>query len=703
MGKNADRTALVLSSFLAVLILLFINIQVTQATPLPCTIQQALNLSDTDLLAAQPSVFTGHLTYYEPSHRMAFLQDETDSIYLQIKDTQPLIAGDRVEVIGVVDPGIKGRNIRGIHADTSPSIRRLGSGTWPAAAPTSAADVASGTVSSNWSSIEGRIKDVEVMGDRVKMTLAEQPSLPIFLPGISQERLAPHHLKGLQVKISGVPATSLISPNPPIMEHVFLLPSLEHVHIREKDRNARFEVPESLLHNLRWISDRTEEERRVMVRGVVTWSKQGEGFFLQRGLSCAWIQCNEPFLPSPGDRVQCAGIAGAYHAGGVLLSSLWRPTTESFGPVDPSQPHPDAFSSDEVHGRLSRLEGIVVQSFRNPREDIIVLSLGSVLFTAHLPLNPEQQEPAFIRSGARLAVTGIALNRPSPAIALWNDQGRIQLQLRTAADIQLLAEPPFWTSARLAWCLAGLIVIALISAAWVFALRRKVQQQEIIISRQVSKQAIHEERVRIAREWHDTFEQHFAGLTMQLDAAAAVLPDDTKSRQMLERAAQMANHSRAEARQAIWDLRASVPKAGTTFFHELEHSLRQSWSADSQPTLEFTREGDLSSVLPMRIVAHLLRIAQESVANAIKHAEASRIVVTWRETPDELQLMITDDGKGLSPGCLNSAIARGHFGLLGLRERAHKLMAVLRIESPSPGGDSGCAVILTLPRSSLQL
>ena len=672
-----------------------------QAAPQPCTVKEAIELSESALNLAEPRVITGLLTYYEPSHRMAFLQDRTASIYLQIRDSQPVSAGDWVEVTGVVDPGINGRNLRGLKPETSPSIRRLGPGSWQPGIPANAADIVSGTVSSIWSSVEGRVAEVEVIGDRVRFTLKDQPMLPIFLPGISQERLAPSHLKGLHVRLSGVPATSLISPNPPVMQHVFLVPSVAHIQIREADRNARFGAPEVLLHDLRWISDRTEEERRATVRGIVTWSKQGEGFFLQRGLSCAWIQCTEPELPTPGDRIQCAGLAGAYHAGGVLLSSIWRHTTDSFGPVEPSSPLPHELASDELHGRLSLLTGTVVQSFRSPREDIIVLSLGETLFTAHLPLDQEQQEPPFIQSGARLELTGIALNRPSPAIELWNDQGRIQLQLRSAADVRLIAEPPFWTSTRLAWCLSGLVIIALIAAVWVFALRRKVRQQEIVISRQVSRQAIHEERVRIAREWHDTFEQHFAGLTMQLDAAAAVLPFGTQSRQMLERAAEMADHSRSEARQAIWDLRAPEPEEGTPFFRELEESLGQSWPEDSRPALELIQEGTMSSVLPRRVVSHLLRIAQESVANAFKHAGATRIVVTWKETPDELKLVITDDGKGIHPGDFENAIARGHFGLLGLRERAHKLMGLLRIESPACACPSGCSVILTLPRSSL--
>ena len=187
----------------------------------------------------------------------------------------------------------------------------------------------------------------------------------------------------------------------------------------------------------------------------------------------------------------------------------------------------------------------------------------------------------------------------------------------------------------------------------------------------------------------------------QRDAIVANLPARGTLDQNLERAAQMADHSRSEARQAIWDLRAPEPEEGTPFFRELEESLLQSWPEGSMPKLELLHEGNLSSVLPRRVVSHLLRIAQESVANAFKHAGATRIVVTWSESAQELQLSITDDGKGIHPGDLENAIARGHFGLLGLRERAHKLMGVLRIVSPVPACPSGSTVILTLPRSSL--
>jgi hypothetical protein len=104
------------------------------ATPHPpqeCTVQEALKVSAEKLQVQRLSrLFRGVLTYHEPGHRMAFLQDATGAIYLQIKDAQPVSAGDLVEVVGIIDPGIDGPNIRGLKEDSSPSIRRIGVASW---------------------------------------------------------------------------------------------------------------------------------------------------------------------------------------------------------------------------------------------------------------------------------------------------------------------------------------------------------------------------------------------------------------------------------------------------------------------------------------------------------------------------------------------------------------------------------------------
>jgi signal transduction histidine kinase len=682
-------------------LLLSLGALAAREEPLDCTVREAMEMSPDQVASQRPRRLSGLLTFHEPGHRMAFLQDATGAIYLQIKDAQPASAGDLVEVVGIVDPGIDGPNIRGMDEVSSPSIRKIGTAPWPAPAEETAARVASGISDASWTRIEGRIVDVEVVGDRVRLSLADAPELPVYLPGITRQAFAPGHLKGARVAISGVPAASPVSTQPPVMQRSLLVPSLEHVVMDPADRRSRFAAPEALLHDLRWIPEKEGAGRTTRVRGVVTWVQSGRGFFLQRGSSSAWIQCTESTSPQLDQAVECAGVPGSYHGGGVLHDSIWQPLREPFiAPITPLEAPGNDLLSDENHGRLVTIEGTVAESFQSPTEDMVILSHGSSNFSARLIQLTATPGLPTIERGSLVRVSGICLNRPSPGVDLVNGDGRFQIQLRNAGDMVTLASPPYWNATRLSRLIAGLLILSLLAAAWVIALKRRVHLQEIVIRDQVSRQAVHDERVRIAREWHDTFEQHFAGLTMQLDATATVLPPDTLPRQMLDRAAEMADHSRSEARQAIWDLRAPDPSEGSTFLHELELSLRGSWPEEGTPRLAI--EGSGAATFPRRVTAHLLRIAHEAVANAHKHAAASHIVVRWTENPDDFQLTVSDDGQGIPPEEIGNATARGHFGLLGLRERAHKLKAVLRIESPAPDQTHGTLVSLTLPRSSIQ-
>ncbi len=667
------------------------------AEPVPCTIREALEMPDAELARQEPRVLKGLLTYYEPGHRMAFLQDGTGAIYLQIKDAQAVSAGDEVEVTGIVDPGINGRNLRGLEAGRSPVIRTLGKGRWPEAADATAGEVASGMSSSMWTRIEGRIGAVGTAGDRVRLTLEGHPELPVYIPGSARQVHVPGHLQGLRVRISGVPAASPLSTQPPLMQSVLLVPSLEHIGIFPEDRRERFATPEVMLHDLQWIPGDENLRRFTRVRGVVTMVKPGRGFYLQRGTSSAWVQCAESNPPALNARVECSGIPGGYHGAGMLRDAMWQPFGELLAAIEPIRAPMAEMITDLVHGRLVDLEGVVVENFKSPGEEILILNSGEISFSARLPVGTPPAGLPPVERGSRVRITGVCINRPSPAVDSFGNEGHFQLLSRDVGDLAVLARPPFWNTRRLGLLLAGLLVLFSAAGAWVVALKRQVRQQEIVIRRQ----AVHEDRVRIAREWHDTFEQHFAGLTMQLDAAASVIAPGTLPRQMLERAAEMADHSRAEARQAIWDLRAPEAGEGTSFFEELEKSLRGTWTDEGATRLEIHGMRGVGK-LPFPASAHLLRIAHEAVANAHKHSSASVVRVCWSENAEAFELLIEDDGKGIPPEAIGNASARGHFGLLGLRERAHKLKAKLRIESPPPGQGRGTAVILELPRTSIK-
>jgi signal transduction histidine kinase len=87
-----------------------------------------------------------------------------------------------------------------------------------------------------------------------------------------------------------------------------------------------------------------------------------------------------------------------------------------------------------------------------------------------------------------------------------------------------------------------------------------------------------------------------------------------------------------------------------------------------------------ASRLPGPVENHLLRISQEAVANSTKHGGCKQIRIELNYEPDKVRLCIRDNGRGFDPA-LSDAGRAGHFGLLGMRERADKIGGTLSLQS----------------------
>jgi signal transduction histidine kinase len=192
-----------------------------------------------------------------------------------------------------------------------------------------------------------------------------------------------------------------------------------------------------------------------------------------------------------------------------------------------------------------------------------------------------------------------------------------------------------------------------------------------------------EERARLAREVHDTLAQGFVGISSQLDVVEMSLPKDADpARGYLDLARRMARHSLTEARRSVMDLRAAAlddQDLGTA----LESGARL-WTEGSGIGVEVEVTGE-SSKLPEQTAHHVLRIAQEAVTNAIKHARASKITVKLHIEPRSLSLQVQDNGCGFDRDDI-FASTNGHFGLMGMQERAERLGGKLRLKSEAGKG-----------------
>jgi PAS domain S-box-containing protein len=200
-----------------------------------------------------------------------------------------------------------------------------------------------------------------------------------------------------------------------------------------------------------------------------------------------------------------------------------------------------------------------------------------------------------------------------------------------------------------------------------------------------------EERNRMAREIHDTLAQAFTGILVQATGANQVLMDDLEATQgHLEMIDELARTGLTEARRSVTALRPQLLEEGdlSSALHRLVVQMRST----TDTALMYEVRGT-AYFLPSEVENNLLRIGQEALTNAIKHAEASeiRLRLTYKTTRCVLQ--VKDNGRGFGVG--NTSLSNG-FGLLGMSERAANIGAQLTIQS-QPG--QGTAIVVIVNRA----
>ncbi|MGX4689727.1 sensor histidine kinase [Streptomyces sp. JNUCC 63] len=207
---------------------------------------------------------------------------------------------------------------------------------------------------------------------------------------------------------------------------------------------------------------------------------------------------------------------------------------------------------------------------------------------------------------------------------------------------------------------------------------------------QAREAGIADERRRLAAEIHDTLAQGLTGIIAQLQVVANA-PDDAVAHEHVDRAIDLARHSLGEARRSVHNL-SPVALDGNGLPEALKKTVAD-WGERTGSRADFTVTGTAEQ-LHEEVAATLLRITQEALSNADRHARASRVGVTLSFMGDEVSLDIRDDGRGFDPLALPERTRAGGFGLDGMRARAERIAGFLTVES-EPG--HGTAVSAHVP------
>jgi signal transduction histidine kinase len=244
----------------------------------------------------------------------------------------------------------------------------------------------------------------------------------------------------------------------------------------------------------------------------------------------------------------------------------------------------------------------------------------------------------------------------------------------------------------MAYCVSGLPRSAILQPENLELARALATQASLAIhlaqlAESAKRSAVLEERNRLAGEIHDSLAQSFAGVCMQLALAAEKTQNDAVLGQ-IGRAIELAKFGLSEARRSALSLRSQIIEESG-----LLKALRMLAERSNVPgrlrcTFQSNLENEAS--LPVGIRQDLLRIAQEAISNAMRHANPTAIHVRLRLERTNLILKVTDNGCGMT----NTDGTRYGFGFVNMRARVKNLNGSLNIRSAH---DRGTSIVVTVP------
>jgi signal transduction histidine kinase/ligand-binding sensor domain-containing protein len=257
---------------------------------------------------------------------------------------------------------------------------------------------------------------------------------------------------------------------------------------------------------------------------------------------------------------------------------------------------------------------------------------------------------------------------------VWNDRG---------ATLVFVIEPTFFQS-RMFMLLCVLALALLVQLAYSMRMAHLSARLHSQIEGRIA------ERERIARELHDTLLQGFQGLMLRFQLVADMIAPDHPAHRLLDTAMQRGDAALIEGRDRVRDLRSFA------VVDDLAESLRKLGGGGTPAeTMGFrVVERGFARVLNPITADEVVRIGAEAIANAFQHARATVIEVSVLHNSDALRLLIEDDGVGIARDVLQAGRREGHYGLVGMRERAGKIGARIAFAHRMP---RGTVIELTVP------
>jgi signal transduction histidine kinase/CheY-like chemotaxis protein len=439
------------------------------------------------------AVVTYYDPYVDPRHPTVWVSDSSGGIYVELPSVPavPFKAGDRLEITGVSATGGYAPVVK------ASQVRVIGKSPLPWPPRVTFAQILTGAEDGRWVEVEGVVHAVRESGKNISLDLALSDGT-ITASTVKEVGADYDSLVDAKVRLRGNQAP-LFNPRGAMTGAYLLFPDRAQVMVEETAPVRPFTLPISSVSGLLRFTPKPASNHRVHIRGTVTLAWPGRMLCIQDGPQGLCAQTDQTTPLGLGAQADVIGfpIIGAFTP---TLSYATYETTGFQQPIPYVSVSADQALLGNHDAELVELEGQLVGQDKSASDPNIVLSAQNHVFSAVLPAQSRTWLPAWKR-GTTLKIVGICSVKSATERAgiLWDgfsSPGSFRILLRSPQDVVVIRSPSWWTPTHAIGMLALAALVTVVILAWVFVLRKRVDEQTHVIRQQLREAAT----LRVAAE-----------------------------------------------------------------------------------------------------------------------------------------------------------------------------------------------------------
>jgi diguanylate cyclase (GGDEF)-like protein len=447
--------------------------------PTLVTAQEVHRLRQAEAARAYPVHLHGVVTYFDPDLNDLpdlFVCDQTGCVFVEFSE-QPnlkLQAGDIVDVSGVSGPGEFAPVI------ARPVVTRVGHSHLPyRAGKATFAGLQSGSLDGQWVEVEGVVHAAHYTRTNVTLDLA--------IDGGSLRASAPREpsvdydaLIDSSIRIRGNMAP-VFNWKTQMVGAQLLFPGSREIKVVEEPKGDPLYMPAVAFSQLARFSPALQIHHRVHVRGSLNLLWPGRVLCIQQGNSSLCMDTAQTDDVQLGTTVDVIGFPAINSYKETLENATFRPEKSSSALPTARPIDGDDLISGEFDGKLVNVEGQIVDFERIASDLRVMVRSGNILIPGIIPLNLLRNGTWQWKEGSLVRLTGLCDSQAdSDTWNLHNGEVRpakVQLLLRSTADVQILKRPSWWSPGHALQVLLFAGLVSIVALAWIVVLRRRVSQQ----------------------------------------------------------------------------------------------------------------------------------------------------------------------------------------------------------------------------------